>query len=126
MALIQRWLNGIRTKWPVIRLLTVDGKFGANTTSAVKTFQTLVGISVDGKVGPTTWNNLYTEYAALFVEVEFYPCFAINCGQHGATVKSAQNRLKLTVHLVADGQIVPKLQTLPKFTRQPTVSPQTV
>lgn len=105
VALTQRWLNGIRTKWPVIRLLAVDGKFGANTTSAVKTFQTLVGISVDGKVGPTTWNYLYSEYSGLFGEGEIYPGVSMKNGTQGGTIKSAQIRLKGTVPtLVADGK----------------------
>ena len=37
---------------------TIDGIFGANTTSAVKQFQQDNGLSPDGIVGPLTWARL--------------------------------------------------------------------
>ncbi|MFE7843119.1 protein kinase [Streptomyces sp. NPDC057474] len=36
----------------------VDGKFGKNTESAVKQFQSAKGLEVDGQVGPNTWAAL--------------------------------------------------------------------
>lgn len=38
---------------------TVDGKAGAKFDKAVKEFQRNHNISVDGKVGPTTWKKLF-------------------------------------------------------------------
>lgn len=38
--------------------LTVDGVFGYSTLFAVKDFQTVVGLSADGVVGPSTWRAL--------------------------------------------------------------------
>jgi peptidoglycan hydrolase-like protein with peptidoglycan-binding domain len=38
--------------------LTVDGKWGAKTTAAVKQFQTAAKITVDGRVGPITSGKL--------------------------------------------------------------------
>ena len=39
--------------------LDVDGKFGAKTQSAVKSYQKNSGLSVDGIVGNNTWTSLY-------------------------------------------------------------------
>ncbi len=36
-----------------------DGAFGSNVEAAVKSFQTSVGLSADGKVGPTTYGALF-------------------------------------------------------------------
>jgi hypothetical protein len=36
----------------------VDGKFGKNTESAVRQFQSAKGLEVDGQVGPDTWAAL--------------------------------------------------------------------
>jgi len=38
--------------------LKVDGKFGGATEAAVRTFQKVQGIKVDGIVGPYTWDKL--------------------------------------------------------------------
>lgn len=46
----------------VPKLLTVDGIFGAQTTSAVKGFQSPIGLTVDGIVGTQTWNRLVNGY----------------------------------------------------------------
>ena len=39
--------------------LTTDGSFGPGCLTAVKNFQKKMGISVDGSVGPTTWQYLF-------------------------------------------------------------------
>lgn len=38
--------------------LAIDGWFGPLTNNAVKHFQTISDITVDGIVGPITWNRL--------------------------------------------------------------------
>jgi peptidoglycan hydrolase-like protein with peptidoglycan-binding domain len=38
---------------------TIDSIFGKNTENAVKSFQTSKKISVDGIVGPVTWDYLF-------------------------------------------------------------------
>jgi peptidoglycan hydrolase-like protein with peptidoglycan-binding domain len=42
--------------------LTIDGIFGTETNSAVRAFQEITGIGVDGTVGPITWNMLVSAY----------------------------------------------------------------
>ena len=42
--------------------VAIDGIFGPATNSAVRAFQTLLGLSVDGIVGPQTWNHLVNGY----------------------------------------------------------------
>ena len=39
----------------------LDGIFGANTQNAVRQYQTRKGISIDGIIGPITWNNLMAD-----------------------------------------------------------------
>ncbi len=62
VRLVQFWLKIARTVYSTLNDLTVDGKFGAATTAAVKRFQTYFGLTVDGVVGRTTWNKLYEVY----------------------------------------------------------------
>jgi peptidoglycan hydrolase-like protein with peptidoglycan-binding domain len=44
--------------------ISIDGIFGPVTNDAVRAFQTLLGLSVDGIVGPQTWNHLVNGYLA--------------------------------------------------------------
>ncbi|MDD4849796.1 MAG: peptidoglycan-binding protein [Gemmiger sp.] len=133
VALVQRWLNGVRTRWPAIPALTVDGKFGAGTASAVKTFQTVVGLTADGAVGPKTWASLYAAYADQHGAGEIYPGIPQKNGNTGATVKSSQQQLQqLIPALTADGvfgakteQAVTAYQTLNALTPDGEIGPKT-
>lgn len=42
-------------KWQNVVGVPADGKFGAGTSSATKTWQAARGLSPDGIVGPKTW-----------------------------------------------------------------------
>lgn len=93
VAQLQTWLNGVRSRWPQLPLLTVDGKYGAATTRAVGELQTLTGLSVDGIAGNNTWNMAYSQYAALHGAGEIYPGMVTRQGTRGAVVKSMQQKL---------------------------------
>ena len=104
VALVQTWLNAARRRWPVIRPVAVDGRYGTGTATAVKTFQQLDGLRSDGAVGPVTWDALY---AAAHPEpaAEDYPGIRLQQGSEGAAVLSAQQKLRALVPgLTADGR----------------------
>ena len=63
VRLIQNNLNVIRKSYPQIPLLEADGVFGAGTEAAVRTFQSLFGLSADGVVGQATWDTIMRVYA---------------------------------------------------------------
>ena len=42
--------------------IAIDGIFGPVTDHAVRAFQTLLGLTVDGIIGPQTWNHLVNGY----------------------------------------------------------------
>ncbi len=60
---IQSYLNSVRKQydynWPD---LTVDGRFGANTSLAVAGYQSAYNLAVDGKVGRNTWASMIPEF----------------------------------------------------------------
>lgn len=64
-VLIRRGTTGATIRSAQARLtvkgfpLNPDGNFGANTESAVRSFQRTRGLSVDGIIGPNTWAALY-------------------------------------------------------------------
>ena len=105
VALVQRWLNSAHDRYPAINTVTVDGRYGPATVSAVRSFQTAAGLNDDGAVGEDTWDLLYAAYAQVHGEGEIWPGITMRTGMRGATVKSAQERLKTLVpHLSTDGR----------------------
>lgn len=104
VALIQEWLNEARKRYPELPKLTVDGKFGPDTLRAVRTYQRLAGLQADGAVGPDTWDSLYDTYAAARGAGEIWPGISMREGDRGATVRSAQAKLRVLVPwLATDG-----------------------
>ena len=58
---VQSCLNNISTRLPSIPRLLEDGVFGNATLNAVRIFQQIFGLTVDGVVGPMTWDRIMTE-----------------------------------------------------------------
>lgn len=90
VALVQTWLNGIRDSCTWYAVLTVDGKFGANTEKAVREFQLRYGLKEDGKVGANTWNVLYARYTAKHGLTVPYPGIVLRSGSAGGCVRLVQ------------------------------------
>ena len=65
VRLVQFWLKIARTVYTSLENVTVDGKFGAATTRAVKAWQSRAGLTVDGVVGRLTFQSLYDAAQAL-------------------------------------------------------------
>ena len=63
---LQVMLNRISQSYPAIpKISTVDGIFGSRTEAAVRVFQEIFNLSVDGIVGRATWNALVRIYIAV-------------------------------------------------------------
>ena len=63
---IQTELNRISQSYPAIpKIPSVDGIFGARTEAAVRKFQEIFGLDVDGIVGRATWYALVRIYVAV-------------------------------------------------------------
>lgn len=111
VAMVQTWLNGLTSKWPVLKHLKVDGKMGEDTEKNVRLFQSMSRLKEDGKVGRTTWKALCTAYAQEHGEGEKYPGIAMKMGDEGAMVKCVQKKLKeMAPALEADGEFGKKTQ----------------
>lgn len=62
---VQYYLRRLAAYYSDVPTVTVDGKFGAATTRAVKAWQTRAGLTVDGVVGRLTFQSLYDAALAL-------------------------------------------------------------
>jgi len=66
VGVIQTSLNQISENYTAIpKISPVDGYFGETTTEAVRKFQEIFGLSVDGIVGKNTWYKLVYLYVSL-------------------------------------------------------------
>ncbi len=110
---LQELLNFVSKTYNSISSLNVDGNFGALTQSAVREFQSLFGLTVDGVVGSATWNALLREYLILLYnplasDANVYPGTPLTVGSRG------ENVLRIQSYLNNIGQIyttVPRLVT---------------
>ena len=103
VRLVQQALNRLSTAVPGIPQLAEDGDFGAQTRDAVIAFQRIFGLTIDGTVGPVTWNRLMREYLNLQPEgptppeIPPYPGSVIRQGATGDSVRLIQQAINRTV-----------------------------
>ena len=85
----------------------IDGVFGKKTEDAVKAFQKLKGLEVDGIVGPITWLNID--------EADQSEPLLRN-GSKGLPVRRLQNRMKLAGFAIPEvnGRFGPKTEAAVK------------
>lgn len=107
VLMLQRQLNRIRRNYPGIPAISnPDGIFGDQTLAAVRAFQRIFDLSVDGIVGKATWYKVQYIYAAikrlaeLESEGEFpsspaapYPGYLLRQGSRGESVRIMQSYL---------------------------------
>ena len=66
VAQVQFALNRVARNYPAIpRIPAVDGIFGPQTEQAVRVFQSVFNLAVDGVVGPSTWYELRRLFIAV-------------------------------------------------------------
>ena len=95
---LQFWLNTLAQYDSSIPSVTVDGIFGSGTTAAVRAFQRKYGLTVDGVVGQTTWNELYDEFRSIQSDngtPNAYPGSPLRSGSSGQNVRLVQFWLKI-------------------------------
>lgn len=65
VEILQEYLSYLSETYPEIPTVPVTGVFGNQTQAAVEAFQSLFGLTVNGQVGPATWDSIAGAYADL-------------------------------------------------------------
>ena len=95
---VQFWLSTLAQYESSIPSVTVDGVYGSGTAAAVRAFQRLYGLTVDGIVGRTTWTELYDQFRSIQSDngtPNAYPGTALREGSSGQNVRLVQFWLKI-------------------------------
>jgi len=109
---LQHYLDFIGRFQPSIGRVFADGSFGPATDTALREFQRLYGLTVDGIAGRATHNRLLEEYTRHYNSLSpqaarpFYPNYAFSQGDTGEKVRFLQTML------AALAQRVPGLRPL--------------
>lgn len=108
VVVVQAELNRIAQSYPAIpKIPKADGIYGPKTEAAVRKFQEIFGLKVDGIVGRTTWYEMVRLYTAIYRLSELrsqgqqfyaiswaYPN-AIQQGDRGSSVRQLQYMLSV-------------------------------
>ena len=91
VARVQKYIGALRVKYPSLPNPTVDGKYGSGTTAAVKQYQGVARLSIDGMVGRNTWDALIADYnATIGGSADTYPGIPLRPGMRGQDVQHMQ------------------------------------
>lgn len=97
---VQEALNTIGIENSSIQPIVEDGIFGTATDTAVRTFQEIFGLPVDGIVGPNTWTALFEAANSITTggsSTSSFPTFPgtpLRVGSRGNAVSFMQERLR--------------------------------
>ncbi len=99
---IQYYLYLLSAYYVPLPVIEFDGVFGAQTEQAVKIWQEIQGLTIDGIVGPATWNSVYAQFSKLRTvdgpvsgqKVTEYPGYTLEEGMQGDIVKFLQYMLQ--------------------------------
>ena len=97
---VQFWLSELSEFDDSLLDVTVDGVYGSGTVAAVRAFQRVAGLALDGAVGQITWETLYAAYRSLEEDtttggVAAYPGTPVRRGDTGSSVRLIQFRLRI-------------------------------
>ena len=103
VELLQRQLNRISVNFPGIpKIYPSDGFFDSSTTEAVKKFQEVFSLEVDGIVGKATWNRIQLVYNS--VKNLYY------LNSEGLTIEDLETKFESNLSIGDSGEGVLSLQ----------------
>ena len=105
---LQYYLYLLGTYYSGLSPVAVDGIFGSRTTAAVKAWQRINDLTVDGVVGRTTWNSIWQQARRLRVPAEprllgsaAWPGKTLGPGASGPAVRYLRRLLDIAAFWVA-------------------------
>ena len=114
VVVIQTALNRISQSYPAIpKIPTVDGIYGSRTEAAVRKFQQIFNLQVDGIVGKSTWYAIVRLYTAVtrlaelrsqgqqFYSISWSPPGGLQPGDSGEKVRLLQYMLSVLSNYIS-------------------------
>ena len=117
---LQYYLYLLGTYYSGLSPVAVDGIFGSRTTAAVKAWQRINDLTVDGVVGRTTWNSIWQQARRLRVPAEprllgsaAWPGKTLGPGASGPAVRYLRRLLDIAAFWIAS---IPEAGTGEEYT----------